>query len=128
MTTPDRFTYLCTSCPLGCRLEVDVVDDDIVEIRGFECAKGKRYAKQEHTDPRRPVSTTVAVSGGLLPRLPVRTAEPVPKPAVLDVVRSLRQVTVHAPVTRNQVIVTDVAGIGIDIIATRAMAAEATTP
>jgi CxxC motif-containing protein len=128
VTTPDRFTYLCTRCPLGCRLEVDVVDDDIVEIRGFECAKGKRYAKEEHTDPRRPLSTTVAVSGGHLPRLPVRTAEPVPKQAVLDVVRSLRQVTVQAPVTRNQVIVTDVAGTGIEIIATRAMATAATTP
>lgn len=119
---PDRFTYLCTGCPLGCRLEVDAVDGDIIEIRGFECAKGKRHAKQEHTDPRRPVSTTVAIIGGHLQRLPVRAAEPIPKEAVLEMVRELRTVQVQAPVHRDQVIVTDVAGTGIDVIAARNMA------
>lgn len=128
MTTPERFTYLCTGCPLGCRLEVDAVDDDIIEVRGFECAKGKRYAKQEHTDPRRPVSTTVSIAGGLLPRLPVRAAEPVPKEAVLEVVRTLRSLTVQAPVLRDQVIASDVAGTGIDIIATRSMASGPASP
>lgn len=121
MTAIETATYLCTGCPLGCRLEVDVVEDDIIEIRGFECAKGKRYARQEHTDPRRPLSTTVAITGGTLPRLPVRTAEPVPKTVVLHLARALRDLTVEAPLHRGQVVLSDALGTGVDVIATRSM-------
>jgi CxxC motif-containing protein len=121
MTTVETATYLCTGCPLGCRLEVDVVENDIIEIRGFECAKGKRYARQEHTDPRRPLSTTVAISGSVLPRLPVRTAEPVPKTVVRRLAETLRRLEVEAPVQRGQTVLTDALGTGIDVIATRTM-------
>jgi CxxC motif-containing protein len=116
-------TYLCTGCPLGCRLEVDVVEGDIVEIRGFECAKGKRYAREEHTDPRRPLSTTVTISGAALPRLPVRSAEPVPKAVVRALAVALRDVNVRAPMRRGDVVLTDALGTGIDVIATRGMRA-----
>lgn len=125
MTAVETFGYLCTGCPLGCRLEVDVVEGDIVEIRGFECAKGKRYARQEHTDPRRPLSSTVAIVGGTLPRLPVRTAEAVPKHVVRQVAAALRAVRVHAPVRRGDVVLTNVVDTGIDVFATRGMALDA---
>jgi CxxC motif-containing protein len=119
MTALETATYLCTSCPLGCRLEVDAVEGDIVEIRGFGCKLGERYAEQEHVDPRRPVSTTVTVEGGTLPRLPVRAAEPFPKALVASLARELRHVRVSAPVRRGQVIAQDLLGTGIDVIATR---------
>ena len=119
----DTTTYLCTGCPLGCRLEVDVVEGDIVEIRGFECRKGERYARQERLDPRRPVSTTVAMEGARLPRLPVRASEAFPKDDVRRLVRELRAVRVAAPVVRGQVVLADALGSGIDIIATRTMPA-----
>ena len=122
MTAVETTTYLCTSCPLGCRLEVDAAEDDIVEIRGFGCKLGERYAKQEHTDPRRPVSTTVTVAGGVLPRLPVRAAEPFPKDLVPSLAAELRHVTVTAPVRRGQVVAHDLLGTGIDVIATRHLA------
>ena len=123
-TEPETTAYLCTGCPLGCRLEVDAVEGDVVEIRGFECKIGERYAIQEHTDPRRPVSMTVAISGAGLPRLPVRVAEPFPKPHILELAARLREVHVTAPVTRGDVILTDAFGTGIDVIATRTMPAD----
>ena len=123
-------TYLCTGCPLGCRLEVDARDGDIVEVRGFACRRGERYAEQEHRDPRRPLATSVAITGALLPRLPVRTREPIPKPLVRDAVRALRAVVVAAPMSRGDVVVADLLGTGIDVIATRSMevVARRTTP
>lgn len=127
MTAIETFGYLCTGCPLGCRLEVDAVEGDIIEIRGFECAKGERYALQEHTDPRRPVSSTVAISGGALPRLPVRTAEAVPKDVVRQIAVALRDVRVRAPVRRGDVVLTDVLDTGVDVIATRGMPAGVAT-
>jgi CxxC motif-containing protein len=119
-------TYLCIGCPLGCRLEVDEdpASHAIVEVRGFSCRRGKEYAMQEHTAPQRIVTTTVGVSGGLWPRLPVRTSKPVPKGQVLAICRQLSTVSVRAPVRLGQVIVGNVANTGCDVVATRDMGIE----
>lgn len=117
----DRLShYLCIGCPLGCRLEVEEdAHGDLLEVRGWSCKKGDRYGRQEHTDPRRMVTTTVRASGAILPRLPVKTSEAVPKHLVVEVCRQLRDLTVPAPVTTGQVVLSNVAGTGADIVATR---------
>ena len=114
-------TYLCIRCPIGCHLEVDATDGEVLAVRGATCTQGERYARQEHVDPRRSVSTTVAVTGAGVARLPVRTAEAVPKDRTRDVARAVRSVTVHAPVRCGQVVAADVCGLGIDVIATRSL-------
>lgn len=114
--------YLCIGCPLGCRLEVDEDESgDIVEVRGFSCKKGEKYAAQEHVAPERMVTTTVGVSAGLYPRLPVKTTMPVPKGLVMDVCRALRMVCVESPVHVGDVIVPNILETGVDVVATRAM-------
>jgi CxxC motif-containing protein len=120
---PEQIThYLCIGCPLGCRLEVEEdADDNIVEVRGWSCKKGEKYATQEHTDPRRMVTTTVRILNGRWAKLPVRTSEPVPKNQVVDVCRILQSVTVAAPVKMGDVIVSNVLETGADIVASRDM-------
>ncbi len=113
--------YLCTGCPLGCRLEVDAVDGDVIEVRGHTCKRGERYGRQEYLDPRRPLSTTVWVRGAQVARLPVRSAEAVPRDRLVEVAEALRGVCVEAPVQRGQVVLSDVAGTGVDIVATRSL-------
>ncbi len=122
MTGERIFHYLCIGCPLGCRLEVEenAAGTD-VEVRGWGCKTGKAYGRQEHTDPRRVVATSVRVSGGRWARLPVKTSGPVPKAMVRDVARAVRPVAVAAPVAAGTVIVADVLGTGVDMIATRDM-------
>ena len=118
MSDTETVSYLCIGCPLGCRLEVDEgPDGDIVEVRGFSCRKGKTYAVQEHTDPRRLVTTTVTIDGARWPRLPVRTTGEVPKGLVAEVCRALRSVRVTAPVHLGDVVVADVLGTGCDVVA-----------
>lgn len=111
--------YLCIGCPLGCRLEVDAVDGEDVEVRGNSCKRGKEFAVQEHTDPRRFVTTTVRIEGGRWPRLPVKTADSVAKGRVVDVARTLHELTLHAPVAMGDVVLADVLGTGVDVVATR---------
>ncbi len=111
--------YLCTGCPLGCRLEVDATEEDVVEVRGFNCRKGERYGEQEHLDPRRPLSTTIWIEGATIRRVPVRTAEPIPRDQVRAVAEALRGLRVTAPVRRGDVVVADILGTGIDVIVTR---------
>lgn len=114
-------TYLCTGCPLGCRLEVEEEEGAIVEVRGFACKLGKEYAIQEHTDPRRMVTTTIRIMNSLWPKLPVRTSTTVPKDRVQAVCQVLRSLRVKAPIKRGEVIVPNILGSGADIIATRDM-------
>jgi CxxC motif-containing protein len=102
-------------------LEVEEKEDDIVEVRGFACKLGKEYAEREHTDPRRLVASTVSVEGGIWPRLPVKTADPIPKDAVVPLCRALRQICVMAPIERGAVIASNVVGTEVDIVATRDM-------
>lgn len=116
------FAYLCIGCPLGCRLEVDTDDaGDILEVRGSSCRKGDRYAVQEHTDPRRSVTTTVAVRGGRWNRLPVKTNVDIPRDLVREAVRSLGSVRIDAPVRIGDVVVPDLLGTGAYLVATADM-------
>ena len=116
---PEPARYLCIGCPLGCRLEVDAVDGEVVEVRGHSCKRGKEFAVQEHTDPRRFVTTTVRIEGGLWPRLPVKTAASVPKGRVAEVAKALHALTLEAAVAMGDVVLADVLGTGVDVVATR---------
>lgn len=122
--TDERIShYLCIGCPLGCRLEVEQdASDAIVEVRGWSCKKGERYGRQEHTDPRRMVTTTVRITGAGLARLPVKTSQPVPKGQVREVCRQLRSLIVASPVSLGDVVLANVAGSGADVVATRDLA------
>lgn len=122
-----RFTtYLCIGCPLGCRLEVEEDDEhEIVEVRGHSCKKGERFARQEHVDPRRMLTTTVAVTGGRLARLPVRTTDTIPKDLVMPLCELLRTVAVAAPVSMGGVVLADALGTGVDVVASRDLPASA---
>jgi CxxC motif-containing protein len=116
--------YLCIGCPLGCRLEVDVAGSEIVEVRGFACTRGKRFAEQEHVDPRRHVTTTVRVRDGRWSRLPVKTTAAVPKGRVRELASALHELELHAPVHLGDVVMTDALRLGIDVVATRDMPRE----
>ena len=115
-------SYLCIGCPLGCRLELEeTANGEVLEVRGNSCKRGVEFAKQEHIDPRRVVTTTVAVDGARWPRLPVKTVGAVPKALVREVCHALAVVRVRAPVIAGDVILGDVLGTGVDVVATRSM-------
>jgi CxxC motif-containing protein len=111
--------YLCIGCPMGCRLEVEESEGEIVEVRGFTCKRGEQYARQEHTEPRRMVTTTVKVDNGIWARVPVRTQEAIPKDKVKALCKRLRQITLEAPVTMGQVILEDALSTGVNVVASR---------
>lgn len=115
--------YLCIGCPLGCRLEVESDQEQIVAIRGFSCKLGKEYAAREHTDPRRLVTTTMAIDGGEWARLPVKTVESVPKDRVRAACDALHRIRLIAPVMMGEVVARNIAGTGVDVAATRTISA-----
>lgn len=109
----------CIGCPMGCAIEVKTEGGQILSVTGNTCAKGDVYARKEVTAPTRIVTTSVPVEGGSMPLVSVKTATDIPKNRVFDILRALKGVTVKAPVHIGDVIVPDVLGGGVDIIATR---------
>lgn len=113
--------FICTTCPMGCRIRVVCENGKLLDAEGQACKRGLDYVRTELTDPRRMVATTVRVHGGRWPLVPVRTAAPVPKASIRNILSLLRQIQLQAPVTLGQVILADAAGTGVDVVASRDM-------
>ena len=111
----------CIVCPVGCRLRATVEDGQLVEVQGNSCKRGATYALDELCAPKRTVTSTVRVEGGFLPLVPVRTREPIPKDKIAQVLLDIAKIRMDAPIRIHQVVAADVAGTGIDVIASRSM-------
>ena len=109
----------CIGCPMGCQLRATLEDGVVTAVTGNTCPRGDAYARKEVTAPTRIVTSTVRVTGGTLPAVSVKTAGDIPKGKIFDCVRALKDVAVPAPVSIGQVIVPDVAGTGVAIVATK---------
>ena len=110
----------CIQCPLGCPLTV-TVDGDSVTVTGNTCPRGAVYGEKEVTHPTRTVTSTVAVEGGEMARVSVKTAGDIPKEKIFDVMAEIRGTKLTAPVTIGDVIIKNAAGTGVDIIATKSV-------
>ncbi len=114
--------FTCIGCPVGCPLKLEHTGGRIVEVAGYECNRGAKYARQEFYEPRRSVSTTIAISGALWRRLPVKVNRAVHKDRVKDAVRRIHALRIEAPVSMGQIIVADFLGEkGLCVVASRSM-------
>lgn len=115
----ETVNLICIGCPLGCPLAVEMENGQVKSVSGNNCPRGDAYAKKELTDPTRIVTSTVRVTGGKLAMASVKTERDIPKKAIFDCIKALRDIDVPAPVKIGQVIVPDVAGTGVAVIATK---------
>ena len=112
----------CIGCPLGCAITVTMDGSTVTAVTGNTCPRGDAYARRECVAPVRTVTGTVAIEGAALPVLPVRTNGEVPKTQVFDVARALRTVKVQAPIAIGDVVLQNVCGTGVDVVAAKNMA------
>ena len=115
-------TIICISCPMGCQLTVTGEEGNFT-VTGNTCKNGEKYGIEEVTNPQRVVPSTVVIKGALTPRLPVKTADTIPKSKIFDCMKALEGVVVEAPVKMGDVIVENVCGTGVDVVATKTMPA-----
>ena len=108
----------CINCPVGCRVTVKLENGEPVSVTGNVCPRGDKYARQEVVQPMRMVTAVVPLAETGLP-LSVKTRNPIPKAVIGDCMAALSEVTVHAPVAAGAVVLANVCGTGVDVIATR---------
>ncbi len=116
MTTKE---LTCIGCPMGCLITVQMDKGEVVSVEGNTCQKGDIYARKEVTDPTRIVTSTVVIKDGDKPRLPVKTKSDIPKDKIFEVMKDIDAAVVTAPKHIGDVVVSNVAGTGVDVIATR---------
>jgi CxxC motif-containing protein len=108
---------ICVMCPKGCHLQVD--EKNGYKVTGNGCKRGLEYGKNELICPKRVLTSTVRVEGGLHNRLPVKSDGEIPKDRIMECMRLLDGITVQCPVRVKDVIIKDVLGLGVDIVAAR---------
>ena len=114
----------CIGCPMGCSLTVEMEGNHVKSVTGNTCPNGEAYARKEVTNPTRIVTTTVRAREGTLPAVSVKTASDVPKSSIFDCIRALEPVELTAPVVMGQVVLSNVAGTGVDVLATKSVPQE----
>ena len=115
----EKRNLICIGCPMGCPLVVTMDYCEVVSVEGNTCKRGTVYGKKEVTNPTRIVTSTVRVSGGSIPVVSVKTREDIPKEKIFDCIKALKEIEVAAPVNIGDVILRDVAGTGVDVVATK---------
>ena len=109
---------ICTVCPRGCHILVKGDGKNIESIEGYGCKRGEVYAQSEYVNPVRILTTTVKVSDKD-ELLPVRSNAPISKSKILECMEVIKGVYVKAPIKRYDVVVKDILGTGVDIVATK---------
>lgn len=104
---------------MGCHLQVDDRDRNNITVEGNTCPRGAKYAKDEVTCPKRVVTSIVNVTGGEINMVSVKTSDAIPKEKMFDALKLLDNISVSAPVEIGQVIIKDIFGLGVDIVATK---------
>jgi CxxC motif-containing protein len=115
----DKKEMVCIVCPRGCRLTL--IKDENAEagyvVTGNACKRGAEYGIKELTNPTRVVTSTVKINNYHLNRLPVKTNGAIPKNMIFECMKIINTIKIEAPIKVGQVIVSDILGTGVDLVA-----------
>lgn len=108
---------ICIVCPRSCHLTAETAADEW-NISGNMCPRGRRYALQELSDPRRVVTAVVPCRNSKRSFVPVRTDQPFPKMQIASLLNRLYKMSVSAPLKCGDIVWENVDGSGINVVAT----------
>lgn len=113
---------ICIVCPRGCHLNYEYDQEEQLVITNNGCNRGPEYLAQELVLPKRMLTTTVRVEGGDLPVVPVYASEYVAKDDVEAFIAYLKDISVTAPIKCNTLLVSEINGKEVKILASRDIA------
>lgn len=107
--------YICIVCPKGCLLQVDKNN----KVTGYKCLKGLDYVNNELLNPKRILTTTIKTNNDDIPRLPVKTNNPIDKDLIFDVKKIINETTINKSYKTGDIIISNILNLNVDIIATK---------
>ena len=109
----------CVCCPNGCLVTIDESRDP--PVSGNRCPNGAAYALSQLKDPARRLEAEVRIRGAAVDRCPVKGDRPVPASALEEIGRILRKFEAQAPVFISQTLIHDIAGTGVNVMASKSI-------
>ena len=108
----------CVVCPRGCTLQAEICGENIT-VTGHACPRGEKHAIAEIRNPVRSLTSIVRVSNREDTMVSVKSADPVPKGRMFEIMERIRNTCVAAPVSIGDVILDDICGT--KIVATKSV-------
>ena len=108
----------CVICPRGCQMTAEVNGENVI-VTGNACPRGQQHAVNECLHPVRSLTSIVRVGNREDTMVSVKSAQPVPKEKMFELMQMIRKTVVDAPVSIGDVILSDVCGT--EIIATKSV-------
>ncbi len=118
----EKKNLTCICCPMGCQITVTLDNGEVTDVTGNTCKRGDVYARKEVTNPTRVVTSSIRVSGGRIAMVSCKTAGDIPKGKIFDCCKAIQSIEIQAPVKIGDIILKDVCGTGVDVIATKEVA------
>ena len=109
----------CITCPEGCGLTVEYEGKKFISVSGQTCARGEKYASDEIQNPRRVLTSTVAIGGAKIKFMPVKTDKPIAKDKIFAAMEKINKIKINAPVKMGDVLYYDFTENGINLVAGR---------
>ena len=109
---------VCTGCPIGCRMDIEIDNGVVSSVSGNQCRRGKDYARQEAVIPLRVLTGNMKARGCSRP-FSVMTDRPIPKDILLACALELKKHRPALPIVMGDVVIEDILGTGSNIIATQ---------
>ncbi|NLK44348.1 MAG: DUF1667 domain-containing protein [Tissierellia bacterium] len=111
----------CKVCPVGCNLVIkkDSSNPSNYTVEGNRCNRGLEFGIKEMKEPSRILTSRVLLENGPMSRLPVKTTGIIPEELVDQCMEIIKVTKVSAPVKKDQVIIKDILGTGVDVVAAR---------
>jgi CxxC motif-containing protein/thioredoxin reductase len=112
---------VCIGCPASCLITIDKGVDgssESLKISGNSCPVGEEYARKEVTAPTRYLASFMRIAGGSGKVVSVKTAADIPKGKIFGCMKEIRGKTASAPVFAGDILIHNVAGTGVDVVAT----------
>ena len=112
---------ICIGCPMGCLMTAAAQNGELF-VQGNTCPRGAEYAKKELTNPCRMITSSIPVRNGQAVRVSVKTKGEVPKGKIMECMRAIHDLSTEAPIEIGDVVCANLAGTGVDLVATKAVA------
>ncbi len=110
---------ICIVCPAGCQLCAEKSENGEITVSGNKCPRGASYGAKELTNPERTVTAVMNSDSQEMPYIPVRTDKALPKNLINSLLTVIYTKELKVPVKRGDLIVSDFAGSGVNLVASR---------
>jgi len=98
----------CIICPIGCALSAELSESGEISVLGNGCPRGKKYAEEELTAPKRTLTTVVRARTGEV--VACKTDRPIPKEMLFSAMKIINSLKIDLPIRLGDVIINDIFG------------------